>query len=60
MEVRRRHLKQYRGRAAFRMDFEALGARFRVNIEPPGVVFFKSLIEFGETSVKPLRLKNLI
>ena len=39
IEVRTPPLKQYRFEAAFRMDFEALGARFPWILEPLDGVF---------------------
>ena len=39
IEVRRPSLKQYRFEAAFRMDFETLGARFPWILEPLDGVF---------------------
>ena len=38
-EVRRPPLKQYRFRGAFWMDFQALGARFRLIFMPPEITF---------------------
>ena len=39
IEVRRPPLKQYRFRGAFWMDFQALGARFRLIFMPPETAF---------------------
>ncbi len=59
VELGNRPLNHYWFRAAFLMDFKALGARFWLIFGPPDDIYWlRKAIAFAESRVEHFRLKN--